>query len=80
VVIDSPLTPFRGSASDDEEDPEVRADVHTASLRSLASVVGSGQTVVIDNIDPPAGLDDVAEVVVFAGPAGRGRRGFYPAV
>ena len=78
VVIDSPLTPFRGSASDDEEDPQERADVHSASLHSLASVVGAGQTVIIDNIDPPTDLDDGAEVVVFTGPGARGRHGFYP--
>jgi hypothetical protein len=78
VAIDSPLTPFRGSASDDEEHPEVRADVHTATLHSLASVTGVGQTVIIDNIDPPTGLDNVAEVFVFTGPGGRARGGFYP--
>jgi hypothetical protein len=79
VVIDSPLTPFRGAASDDEDDPKLRADVHAASLRSLAALTGAGQTVIIENIDPPIGLEQSAEVIVFSGPGGYGRTGFYPA-
>lgn len=77
VAVDSPLTPFRGADSDDEEDPELRADVHSSTLRSLAAGHGEGQAIIMENIDPPPGLDG-ATVHVFTGQVGHGRSGFYP--
>ena len=78
VAIDSPLTPYRGSTDDEEVDLQAQEDVHAACLNSLASTPNAGQTVIIDNIDPPDGLHAHAEVVVFTGPDGHGRSGFYP--
>jgi hypothetical protein len=77
-VIDSPLTPFRGADEDDgDEDDERRDSVHGASLRSLATTRGQGQTIVLENIDPPSDMSG-AVVYIFTGKASRGRAGFYP--
>jgi len=78
TVIDTPLTPFRGR-TDAEEEPELRQDVHAACLVSLAKDGAQGQTIIIENIDPPPGLTTIgARVYVFSGPEGTGRQGFYP--
>jgi hypothetical protein len=76
-IIDTPLTPYRGAATDDAEDRSQEQAVHVGALQDLAAAQ-VGQTVIIDNIDPPLDLSNAAAVVVFTGPGGQGRRGFYP--
>ena len=76
VVIDTPLTHFKGP-TDDVEDPEISRDVHAAFLHSLAIDPDGGQSVIIENVDPPAGLEVDATVHWFSGPEGEGRKGFY---
>jgi hypothetical protein len=65
-------------SSDDEDDPQLRADVHGASLLSLSSIAGRVQTVIIENINPPPGLKSTASVLIFTGSGGQSRAGFYP--
>jgi hypothetical protein len=78
VVIDSPLTPYRGADSDEAEgDSDLQADVHAGTVRSLATTEGLGQTIVLENIRPPAELGN-ARVHLFTGQSGNGRSGFYP--
>jgi peptidoglycan hydrolase CwlO-like protein len=79
AVIDSPLTPFKGM-SDDEPDPELTKDLHAAFLYSLATAREDGQTIIIDNIDPPEAIRPHARIHEFLGPAApTGRKGFFPA-
>lgn len=77
VMIDTPLTPFRG-LRDDVDDPQLTRDVRTACLYSLATLDGEGQVVVIENVDPPDAIRGKATIHQFVGPEGEGRRGFYP--
>jgi uncharacterized Zn finger protein (UPF0148 family) len=76
VVIDTPLTPFRGE-TDDVDDPELTRNLHAAFLHTLANE-HVGQAIVMENVDPPVSLYEEATVHVFTGPEGPGRRGFYP--
>jgi hypothetical protein len=78
VVLDTPLRHFRGE-TDDIDDPTLTRDLHAAFLHSLATTRGLGQSVIIENVDPPASIANVATVHVFSGAEGDGRRGFYPA-
>ena len=77
VILDTPLTPFRGMI-EAEEDPEMKKSVRESCLRSLAIRSDLGQTIVIENVDPPDDLDDSAVVHSFVGAGGDGREGFYP--
>jgi hypothetical protein len=76
VVIDTPLNNFKG-VSDDQDDPELTRDVHTATLFDLARNT-QGQIIVIENVEAPASILDLASVHRFSGPQGSGRQGFYP--
>jgi hypothetical protein len=77
VVLDTPLHNFKGM-DDAEEDPALTRNLHAACLHSLAGPGSSGQTIVIDNEDPPAGLPAGVVVHRFSGPSGEGRQGFFP--
>jgi len=77
VLLDTPLTPFRGMI-ETEEDPEMKRSVREACLRSLASRDDLGQSIVIENVNPPTGLDESAVIHEFVGAGGEGREGFYP--
>lgn len=80
VVIDSPLTPYKETDLEpDTAESTALRDVRSASLHSLATVHGQGQSVVLENIDTPEGLEQDAMVYVFTGQPGNGRAGFYPA-
>jgi hypothetical protein len=78
VVLDSPLTPYKGK-TDEVDDPELTAAVHPALLHSLATIEGRAQTIIIENIDPPEGIHREAVVHEFVGQEEPGRSGFYPA-
>jgi hypothetical protein len=77
VIIDTPLTPFRG-IKDDVEDPQLTRDVHTSLLYSLATTTSEGQTIIIENVSTPDAIRGHAAIHEFAGPDGPGRKGFYP--
>lgn len=77
VLLDTPLSPFKGM-TDAEEDPEMERSVREACLRSLATRADLGQTIMIENVDPPVGLSNQAVVHEFVGELGDGREGFYP--
>ncbi len=77
VIIDSPLTPYRGTV-DHVDDPELTAEVHPALLHSLATLGAGAQTIIIENIDPPDAIRDEAVVHEFVGEGEKGRSGFYP--
>lgn len=75
AIIDSPLTPFKGPSDDDGS--RVSSAVHTAFLWSL-SRQSNRQTIIIENVDPPDGLDRAATVHEFTGDSTRGRKAFFP--
>jgi predicted nucleic acid-binding Zn-ribbon protein len=77
VVIDTPLRHYRGP-TDDVEDLERSRDLHVAILRSLASSPSPGQSIIMENEDPPAVIIGRAAIHEFTGSDGVGRRGFYP--
>jgi hypothetical protein len=77
VVIDTPLRHFK-DLEDAVDDPELTRDLHAACLYSLATSENGGQTIVIDNDDPPTAIHGLATIHEFSGPEGDGRRGFYP--
>jgi hypothetical protein len=77
TILDTPLTPFRG-VTDEVDDPSLTQDVYTAFLHALATEEGLGQTIVMENIDPPEAVYRHATVHRFSGSDGDGRRGFYP--
>lgn len=77
VVLDSPLTPYKGK-TDEVDDPELTAAVHPALLHSVANLDGGAQTIIIENIDPPEGIREEAVVHEFVGRDEQGRAGFYP--
>ena len=55
VVIDSPSDPISEAptATTLKETRSLQADVHAATVRSLATTEGLGQTIVLENIRPP---------------------------
>lgn len=76
VVIDTPLTHFRGE-TDDIDDPELTRDLHAAFLYSLTFDEGVGQSIIIENVDPPSAIAPRAKIHEF-GSEVSGRAGFYP--
>jgi hypothetical protein len=77
VLIDTPLNNFKGQ-TDDVEDPELTRDLRAAFLHALATEVGRGQSIVLENVDPPAAIRGHAVIHEFTGPDGPNRKGFYP--
>lgn len=82
LVIDTPLLTYRapmkaqkhGELSDDER---ALAATGLAELfyRHLASLKNEIQVIVVENADPPPGIEDLAHIEVFTGLTGSGRFG-----
>lgn len=73
-VVDSPLVVYREPDSDEQGfAPQVKDFFY----RSLAEGFNDDQVVVIENLNPPADIDAVANVIAFTG-SDSGRRGFIP--
>jgi hypothetical protein len=63
-----------------EPDPDedgFAPDVKDAFFRSLADSVRDSQVIILENVEPPGDIDDIANVIHFTG-TGVGRRGFIP--
>lgn len=78
LVLDTPLLTYRDPIGDDVLTDEERVLVDSSLKQHffdhLSSLGNFGQFIVVENVDPPAGLASVANVVVFRGGAG-GRAG-----
>lgn len=79
VVLDSPLLTYRDPIAGEARAAEDAA-IASSSLKEhffahLAFVSGEGQLVIVENVDPPAGLDGGATVEIFTGPGESGRVG-----
>ena len=71
LVLDTPLLTYRDPIGDDALTEDERALV-ASSLKQhffshLASLKEMGQFIVVENVDPPAGLEAGAKVIVFRG-------------
>ncbi|MFV1919633.1 hypothetical protein VPH46_09445 [Sphingomonas sp. MJ1 (PH-R8)] len=81
LVLDTPLLTYRDPMEDDRLADDERA-LAASSLKQyffehLASVSDVGQFVIVENVDPPAGLDRIANVEVFNGLGQGGRAGLF---
>ncbi len=82
VMLDSPLTTFRGSNRPLRGPEDVSETVEQAFFRHLAKTSASAsareQIIIFDNKEPPSDVAEYANVVQFTGPGGGGREGFVP--
>jgi hypothetical protein len=84
VVLDTPLLAYRDPVSSKEgplsDDEKVLAasPVQQNFFRHLASLERRAQFIVLDNIDPPANIEQWADTELFSGTKGVGRFGFFP--
>lgn len=81
LVLDTPLLTYReplksrhGDLSEDEKALKATS-LAEKFYRHLASLEGKLQVIVLENADPPAGIEDLAYIEVFTGLAGVGRYG-----
>lgn len=81
LVLDTPLLTYRepltSKHGDLSEDEKVLKATSLAEkfYRHLASLADKLQVIVIENSDPPSGIEDVAYIEVFTGLIGDGRYG-----
>ena len=82
VVLDSPLTTFRGGVRPARGPDDVPETIEQAFFRSLATTSAHPdareQIVVFENKEPPDDIAAIANVVRFSGAGGDGREGFVP--
>ncbi|MGI8547320.1 MAG: hypothetical protein ACR2M1_08290 [Gemmatimonadaceae bacterium] len=82
VVLDSPLTTYRGPMASAVRGPEdVPPDVEAAFFRALADATGDGaweQIIVLDNKEPPLEIRERINYIQFTGREDVGRAGFIP--
>lgn len=86
LVLDTPLLTYRepmkfGKHGDLSEDERALAATGLAELfyRHLAGLKDDFQIVIVENSDPPAGIEGVANIEVFTGLVGSGRFGLLAA-
>ncbi len=75
VVLDTPLNPYKEADADD--DGEVATSVKDAFYRNLSSSSALGQTIVFENVAPPADVQAACNHVHFSKSL-VGRYGFLP--
>ena len=80
VVLDSPLVTYRPPDEGEPADPEGVLDASVAA-KFYADIQRNfdGQILVMENMDPPDGLDAESADVPFTKAADRGRYGYFPA-
>jgi hypothetical protein len=85
VVLDSPLLTYRDpmknpSAGELTEDEKALASssLKRNFFQHLSSISSIGQFIILENIDPPPGIEQLAHVEIFFGNTGQGRYGFFP--
>ena len=81
LVLDTPLLTYRDPMGEDrlEDDERVLAasSLKEHFFKHLSSISDVGQFIIVENIDPPAGLDRIAHIEIFHGSGGGGRRGLF---
>lgn len=81
LVLDTPLLTYRDPIGDDTLTPD-EVVLASSSLKEhffehLSGMSGAGQFVIVENVDPPAGLATIANVQVFSGSRAAGRAGLF---
>lgn len=75
VILDSPLLAYREPDGDDDD---LRGtDVHSRFYEYLEQRT-TGQTIILENVDPPSAVQVAGRSVMFSKNPQRGRYGFFP--
>lgn len=85
VILDTPLLTYRdpikntkaGDLSDDEK-VIAKSSLKEKFFEYLSSIETLGQFIILENIDPPLGVQQFAHVQTFYGDENSGRDGFFP--
>ncbi|UVK49158.1 hypothetical protein BPNPMPFG_006880 (plasmid) [Mesorhizobium sp. AR07] len=87
VFLDSPLLTYRGpllyekyGELDSYEKQIVATPLGRRFYEHLSSLADIGQFIVVENTDPPSGIESLARVQAFAGENGDGRQGLFPSL
>lgn len=85
LVLDTPLLTYRDPmdtrAGELEEDERLLAQTSLKQhfFDHLATLGDIGQFIVVENIDPPQGIENIAAIEIFHGAVGSGRKGLFAA-
>ncbi|MCK5375021.1 MAG: hypothetical protein KAJ40_07035 [Alphaproteobacteria bacterium] len=85
IVLDTPLLTYRdpmknpklGELSEDEKEL-AKTSLKQRFFEHLDSIRDLGQFIILENIDPPVDVENLAHVHLFYGMAGGGRNGLFP--
>lgn len=85
VVLDTPLLTYRdpmknpklGDLAEDEK-ALAKTSLKERFFEHLASIYPLGQIIILENIDPPENIEDIAHVHLFYGDTEEGRYGLFP--
>jgi len=84
LVLDTPLLTYRdpirsraGPLSADEQELS-NTSVREFFFEHLASLRNTAEFIIIENVDPPAGIEKLARTEVFTGDIQSGRSGLFP--
>jgi hypothetical protein len=87
VVLDTPLLTYRdplrtprfGALTEDERQL-AKTSLKQKFFEHLFELRDAGQFIVLENVDPPNNIENLANVQLFSGVPGTGRGGFFPAM
>lgn len=79
VVLDSPLTPYRGKDKADSGNEDIGADMKAEFFNKLCDLANDRQVIVIENDNPPASAASRMNYIHFTKNVTVGRAGFIPA-
>lgn len=85
IVLDTPLLTYRdpmknpklGTLAEDEK-ALAKTSLKERFFEHLASIYLLGQIIILENIDPPENIEDLAHVHLFSGNTEEGRYGLFP--
>lgn len=85
IVLDTPLLTYRDPMSNPKygelaEDEKIiaKSSLKQRFFEHLSSIRHLGQFIILENIDPPDGIEKIANVQTFYGNTGSGRNGLFP--
>lgn len=85
VVLDTPLLTYRDPMKNPkagdltpEETVIAKSSLKQKFFEHLSSIKHLGQIIVLENVDPPIGIEKIASVQTFYGNTGSGRNGLFP--
>lgn len=85
VVLDSPLLTYRDPMKNPntialtaDEEILAKSSLKTKFFEHLSSIKHLGQFIILENIDPPNNIADLANVQIFSGSSSLGRDGLFP--